>query len=235
MIMHSRDINYAAGGSQKNDSLTMEVLLDPRVHAAQLDTPRITVAEDEHGLSLVSRRGSAPNQFFQGGNQQQWMTNFSVPLVFPPHYGATLARLEGTVEAHLPNQEDQLQVPDLVKSVGASAAAANRKVRVLACSFDGKNTITLHVHLTRAPMSDGHPLGTLLWEFGTARIIDSAGQPLVPDGHGLGTDSDVDWQGSFSTINKAAKPPFILRWPVTTIMEPVTIPFKFKDLPLPPS
>jgi hypothetical protein len=99
---------------------------------------------------------------------------------------------------------------------------------------------TLHVRITNLapdnhpPAPDRDPWDNLANEFRAATVLDADGT-FVPINGGGGGDTEVDWTGSFLMRRQMAfKPPFSLRWEIVTQTRDMTIPFKFKDLPLPP-
>jgi hypothetical protein len=241
-INHSSQVDLIDGSQTRDDSMMLSVFIDPRVHLAGWDSPRITVAEDEHGLSMLSRSVLPPGPNFDFlpqsgpyvGAPPRWSINTSLPLAFPAHRGDVLARLGGTMLFRLHDMGSLLQIDDLTNAVGKSTTVADQTATVTACTFDGNTTVTLHVRLSRKTGAGGsHGAEPVLHEFDSARIVDAAGQQLVPSGHGTGTDAQIDWEATF-TGKKPAKPPFSLRLPITTPHAPMTVTFNFKDLPLPP-
>jgi hypothetical protein len=231
-IARSSKVDLTNGVGSKTEMLTMAVYVDPKIHAMRWDVPHLTVAEDEHGKSLLPVGPINPNSF-PLGIQQPWTTNISVPLSLPPNYGATLARLEGTVAMHPQDQAEVMEINDLAKAVGTQATVANHKVDIVAFSFDGKNTVSMHLLISRPAAEAKKSPPHLLQDFQSARVVDASGQEMTPAGRAVRSDMQVDWTGAF-TASKPAKAPFTLRWPIPTGADVVVIPFKFKDLPLPP-
>jgi hypothetical protein len=234
MINHDSNVDLINGGAFKNDGIIMMAFLDPKFHSATFDGIQLDVAKDEHGASLIRPGMMAPN-FFNPGFQQGWCYTLNAPLVFPESFGHTLALLEGTSTVHVPMGTSMLKIPDMIKAVGTTTIAGNHKVDVVQCNFPGGNVITVHLQISKLDRSAGlnYP-GGLFAEFQSARVVDSQGQQLMGGGGGGGTDMQIDWQGQFSSGVRPLKPPFSLTWEIITHVETVTVPFKFKNLPLPP-
>jgi hypothetical protein len=231
-INRASEVDLTNGNAHKSEVLSFAAYVDPKLHASHWDLPQISVAEDEQGNSLRAVGPADRTMIYSPISQQPWTVNLSVPLSFPAHYGNTLARLEGTIRVEFTDRSDVLEIKDVDKSAGSQASAANRKVEVLACSFDGKNTISAHVRIS-ALATDPKSPANLSREFLSAGIEDADGQRMRPTGNGTVTNAHVDWIGTFA-IDKAVKPPFTFRWAISTHYDPVTVAFKFKDLSLPP-
>jgi hypothetical protein len=226
------EVDLTNGIGHKTEMLTMAVYVDPKVHPARWDVPHLTVAEDEHGKSLLPVE-PIDSTMYPANIQGPWTINVSVPLGLPPNYGTTLARLEGTIGVHLPDHVDVMEVKDLAKSVGTQTTVDNHKMDVEAFSFDGNNTVSMHLLISRPTAEPKKSPPHLLQDFQSARVVDASGQEMTPAGRAVRSDMQVDWTGAF-TASKPAKAPFTLRWPIPTGADVVVVPFKFKDLPLPP-
>jgi hypothetical protein len=234
-ISHDSSVDLINGGANRNDALAFTVFIDPKLHSASIDPPHLTVAEDEHGTSLLPPDGANAAGFYSQGFQQMWSFTANAPLAFPANFGHTLARLEGTVTVHVPMDVQMLKIPDLAKAVGTTTTAGNRMVDVVSCSMNGNNILALHLSISKLGHSGG-PIepGGLFQDFQQARVIDARGTQLNLMGGGTGSDTTIDWQGQCNSGGRPLKPPFSLQWEITTKIESVTVPFKFKDLPLPP-
>jgi hypothetical protein len=233
-INHDSSIDLINGGGGKNDMITMMAYVDPKFHSATFDGMQLTTADDEHGISLLAPGMMAPN-FFMGGFQQSWCYPLNASLNFPDNYGHTLTRLEGSTTVHLPMESETLKIPDIVKAIGTPTVAGNHKVDVVQCNFAGGNVVIMHLQISKLERSStqNYP-GGLFAEFNTARVYDSQGTPLMGGGGGSGTDMQIDWQGQFTSGGRPIKPPFSLNWEIISRVETVAVPFKFKNLPLPP-
>jgi hypothetical protein len=233
-INHDSFVDLINGASNKNDTILMMAFLDPKFHSATFDGIQLNVAQDEHGASLIGPGMMGPN-FFNPGFQQSWWYTLSAPLKFPETFGHTLARLEGTSTVHVPMGTSTLKIPDMVKAIGTTTIAGNHKVDVVQCNIAGGNMLMVHLQISKLERSAGlnYP-GGLFAEFQSARVVDGQGQQLMGGGGGGGSDMQIDWQGQFSSGGRPIKPPFSLTWEITTRVETVTVPFKFKNLPLPP-
>jgi hypothetical protein len=232
-ISHNSVIDLINGGASKNDSIIMLGFLDPRFHSATFDGMQLTVAQDDRGNSLLGP-GMFPNFF---NFQNAWCFILSSPLNFPETFGHSLVRLEGTTVVRIPMGTDTLKIPDLAKAVGTGVVAGNHRIDVVTCNVNGGNILMLHLQISRLARSSGmnYP-GGLFAEFQAAHVVDGQGQQLVGGGGGGGIDPNmqIDWQGQYTTGGRPIKPPFSLTWDITTRVETQTVPFKFKNLPLPP-
>ncbi|HEX4123759.1 MAG TPA: hypothetical protein VHY37_03470 [Tepidisphaeraceae bacterium] len=250
-IGHDREIDLSNNSANRRDFVTMSFYFDPKRQLIGYQQPQIKVAVDETGTSLVASPQIADNSQVNMGEDgfdnnpfmSRWGFDTQVPLNFPAHTGKTLARLEGTVTIRVATKIDKLDIPDLAKAVGTAVTAGDRKVEIVAFSFNG-NTASLHVRVsnTAAPnaivrlFNRRNRSPNLFNEFSKAAIRDASSVDLSPNGGGgSGTQGGIDWQGQFIAPNQQPlKGPISLHWNVITETKDIPVPFKFQNLPLPP-
>ncbi|HEX4177703.1 MAG TPA: hypothetical protein VHY57_04670, partial [Rhizomicrobium sp.] len=76
---HDSQIDLVGGGANKNDAMTMEVFLDPKIHSIDFDPPKIDIAKDDQGHSLAPPANGMMNYFYRPGFQQQWAIDLQAP------------------------------------------------------------------------------------------------------------------------------------------------------------
>jgi hypothetical protein len=242
-IGHDREIDLSSNAPTRRDFVTVSFYFDPRRALVDYQQPRITVAEDENGVSLVGTPDQQGNDFTGNPFLSRWGFDAQLPLNFPAKSGKTLARLEGTVSIRVATKVETMNIPNLAKSIGSAAVAGNRKVEVIGFDFNG-TAGNLHLRISdttpqklwgRLVGGQNGPNVNLFNEFRGADIIDANGQAIQCNGGGSGSDRQIDWQGQFNAQGpQPLKGPFSLRWEVIAQTKDIAVPFKFKNLPLPP-
>src|ERR1700721_1558417 len=116
-ISHNRDYTLADHTGNQADYLEMEFLFDPRRRMVNYQNPRLTVAQDENGASLLAPAAGEPPRFNFGPYLSPYGFQSHLVLSYPANVGKTLARLEGTVTVRVATQSQTLNIPDLAKAV----------------------------------------------------------------------------------------------------------------------
>jgi hypothetical protein len=241
-IVQTRQIQFGSNANTHTDTLSLTFLVDPKRPLVDHQMPRLTQIVDENGVSFLAPVSGQDNNM---GNALQKPCSFDadLPLQIPPTRGKTLAHVKGKIVLRVATKTQTIFIPDIGKALHAPAiSACDRKVEVVSFSFNGavgninfrvSNTMPQNALTALESKGQAFDLGT---EFRTCQITDANGNALAFDSNGWdSTDRVLNWQGHFTANNSPGplKPPFSLRWRIVAASEDITVPFEFRNLPLP--
>jgi hypothetical protein len=224
---HQRSVSYTDGTNSSNDSLSFEVLLDPKVRLAASTPSVVELLEgtDDRGTSLLPAAGGSPEQLADASGS---VASFTMSVA-PAGAGATrITVLRGRLKAAVIARAERMVIDDIGHAGQVTRVVGPYTVDLQQASVAGREvSYTLVVH------GAGRAMGHMMHrEF---RLEDQAGEPIT--GGGSTSSGGMADRRTFQAHVTAAEPikgPVRLVWDVTTETKVVTVPFEFRDLPLPP-
>ena len=225
--------------TEQSCQLTVNAYVEPKVRIlAEGCAMTLESAVDEQGQSLLSDDADDPAFNMVANNARQWEAE--VDLTFPAHVGRKIARLKGTIFLQIPERIQTLEVPDILAVTELRRTVGGRRVLIhKAAKVQGGYEVD--VTLFRDSLSDEdwqrcQTPGDLV------RLVDAKGLPIlfnnVTDNEG--DEKQVRLKLQFENPNNLPNggsgpvgPPARLIWEIPLERREISVPFEFRDLPLP--
>ena len=241
------DTEPGAEQSGKSFSLSLVVFADPRLNILAPPARAVLLsALDEKGNSLIPKDAPA-GPLTSSNNWGNAETSITVPLHYPDNPGATIKTIKGELHALVQTRTETIVFDDL-KLKKETRNLHGMEVVLEGFSTRDPNAYDAHIILRPGTMDPDQ------WKEihnntrrGLLVSLLNAQDKLAADCDGYGgggSEREMSYNYSFSVRNRPAlngapaKPnpadaPAKLRLELSTKQKEVTIPFEFKDLPLP--
>jgi hypothetical protein len=230
---HSVDLNQAKN-VRRSCSVHFMIYPEPKMRVLQgTHTARIEEAVDENGTSLAMP-GLPPDMGF---NVNHWPWNMSAALMPQPSTGQKIARLRGSGRFLIQTRSETAEVTEVLSAREATRSVAGKRFKLKEIRRQGHQYIAM-LTLYRAGWAP-HEWNYMMYPQQTFRMLDANGVPLMRLGNGTSgagpdqMDVDIQFQRQNWNGTENAGEPVKLVWEVPVETKEVTVPFEFKDLPLP--
>ncbi|MEI8195048.1 MAG: hypothetical protein WCI73_03980 [Phycisphaerae bacterium] len=239
------DLNKEPGGDEtsKSFAISLATFSDPRLRVLRQPSRAVlTQAVDEKGNSLIPE-GNVTGDLTNENSWGYCETSFSVPLRYPEAPGATLKSLKGELHAIVQTRTAAVDFADL------SAKNVGKKLEGMEVTFESFTTTNPTSFAVKVKLRPG-TMAKAMWQsiyqnnrqLLTVNLLDAQDKPVGENGgaNGGGWDKEVSYQYNFNVQDESGGrnkpsfgPPAKLRLEIATRQKDVTIPFEFKDLPIP--
>ena len=238
----SRSRSVELGGAQnayEDFNVQLTARAEPKLRLLRVGyAPNLEEATDEHGNSLLPDAHAQPPGGYAIAPAGVWQ--FPARLHAPPDVGRRIARLKGSIDVAVQTRYEQLEVPDIVSARSVNKVAGGVRFVIKELRRTGE-TWTLDL-LVRP---DGAPLPEAEWErllqiLPTAdiKLLDGRGEVFQRTGSSTsGGPEQVEMTIEFTPRawghDRKLGEPSKLVWTVPTETRDVSVPFEFRDLPMP--
>jgi hypothetical protein len=211
----------------------MTVTAEPKLRVVRAaGAAKLDAAVDENGASLVPGAGANAQFGYYSSIGNTWQV--SVPLADAPNIGRRIATLRGSVDAAICTDVERLEIADILEARNLTRAIGDVRLTVLEISKKGEQyELRLRLEMTPATASDWSqiPMQEIM-------LVDADGTPLSRRGYSANGrnhtyDATILFARDRANPDKPAGEPAKLVWDFPTRTKPVSIPFEFKDLPIP--
>lgn len=230
-ISRSQTIALAQPRAAQSDfSLQMMVYAEPKIrvlgHSA---TVRLDEAVDDKGHSLLPD-AIAPGGFYGGGNG---MWNLYAPLKYPTdHAGTRIAIVRGNSDFVVQTHSDRLDVENPLTVHDLSRNVGGLTVNLYEMKKNGSN-YEVRVSITRDPADSrwGYIQQNINQRL---KVYDHAGELMEYRGmSSRAHNSMMEFTLTLATSPRGGGEPARLVWEIPTASKHLSVPFEFKDLPMP--
>jgi hypothetical protein len=246
-VERDASVNLATNRTSHNDSLHLQLYVDPAVHVLQISQPVLTQADDDNGQSMLPD-SPAQNQRLMNGQFGGLSAQGSAALKYPPQVGRRLVNVSGEWDVQVPAATTDLTINDVSSAVGQTTTAGDYSLTIVSCDLHGRSG---RINLTAdrkpfpgilsrifpaVPSAGGPDFLMYKLQGGAIKLIDADGNIATPDGGGGGSIDQVQWNLNISQFNTPptwGKLPIKLVWRIPTQTRIDSVLFHFKDLPLP--
>ena len=237
-VSRSRSIEL---GGARNAYEDFQVLIgaraEPKLRLLRVAyAPNLDEAVDEHGNSLLP----AANASVAGGYAIAPAGAWQLParLSAPPDMGRRIARLRGSFDVSIQTRTEQLEVPDIVSARSVNKVAGGVRFVIKELRRNG-DAWTLEM-LARPDGATRDEWERMQQTLSTAdiKLLDERGAALARTGSSTsGGPEQIEMTIEFSPRawghDRKVGEPAKLVWTVPTETRDVSVPFDFKDLPIP--
>jgi hypothetical protein len=258
-----QSIEYGLPGGENPNSdfdITFSAVAEPKLRVLRAsNAAKLEEATDDLGNSLVPRSEDAPgganagaananaavdtdrglDATFVTGAAGTWQ--FSSRLDHPQRMGKRLVKLRGTVNVLLQRRVATMEIPSILSSVKMSRVAGGLRLTLNDAKKVGSERYDLSITIARDGSGVPVDWDRVQQSINDLKLIDANGRSLarsdVASNHGNET---IDLSVSFTrsdllNLRKDDAPadPVKLVWPVATETKQLSVPFEFKDVPLP--
>ena len=251
-ITRTLSVDLATGAMPASDfSVTLSIAAEPKMRISSIGRqPKIEVAEDEHGTSLLppGAPGAGPNgapiliaarpMDVPSRAAAVWTT--AARLRYPAGgAGKRIARLRGATSCNVVIRSDTLEIPDilnasdLTRPIDGARGGHDGELTVKSCRKVG-DFYELKLALTAPADAAGAQVVLKAARRGTdgVKILDGTGREM----NAVTTNTSTSGTRTELTLRVHAPgggAPSKLVWQVPTDVRELEVPFEFKDLPLP--
>jgi hypothetical protein len=221
-----------AGGTRSDFSLQMAVYAEPKIRILpQNFAVRLDTAVDDLGNNLIAQ--GAPISPFYGGGGGVW--NLYAPLHYPDHPGTRITLFHGETAFLLQTQSQRLEVPNLLRVRQFSRVIGGIPITIFETHKTAPRTFDLRLAVYRDP-TDAR------WNYiqqtinQRLKVYDFAGQAMPIRGmssRGDAANNQMEFTLTFAGADQPTGEPNRLDWEIPTETKLMTVPFEFKDLPMP--
>jgi hypothetical protein len=221
---------------QHEFTLALSTFVEPKIRVVQANFyADVDEAVDDRGNSLV------PTDRIYGtmSSGQQWMWNATARLHYPdpPNAGTRIARLKGNLKFQIQTRSETLEIPEILTARNVTKRIAGRRVVFKELKKTGEQyEVQLTIH--RDGLSDREWNATQNPGY-SIRLLDRDGHALAANGWGSSSGGPTMtytvnytrtvWNGQRNTVGE----PHRLVWEIPTETRDVSVPFEFKNLPIP--
>jgi hypothetical protein len=228
---HSLSLDNENPQVSRSCGMNINVYLDPRLHPIRYQQrPTIEQAVDENGADIAAHESGNSSDNDMNLN---WMIQGQfIGLDYDPEKSKTLAMLKGAVVVQCAAETEKFEVEDLSKAQGTEKTVAGRKITITSFKMEQKRLeMQIAIERTDASKEEFRTTGSQI--FRGVKYFTGAGKAVGSSGGGGGGGDDKLSYNLNASWNKDDEKPVKLVWEIPTRIEPVEIPFEFKDLPLP--
>jgi len=225
-------LGVQAGGTRSDFSLQMAVYAEPKIRILpQNFAVRIDAATDDLGNNLIAL--GAPISPFYGGGGGVW--NLYAPLRYPDHPGSRITLFRGQTAFLLQTQSQRLEVTNLLRVRQFSRVIGGIPITVFETKKTAPHTFDLRLTVYRDPTD-------VRWNYIQQTInqrlkaYDFAGQSMPIRGmssRGDAANNQMEFTLTLVGNDLPTGEPSRLDWEIPTETRLTTVPFEFKDLPMP--
>jgi hypothetical protein len=243
VVAHSAYLSHIADLTTKEVrrgcTIRFTVYAEPKIKVLKgLYSAEIEEAVDENGAPLAPQQ-ARPDRM---ATNSSWAWSMNAILTPPPGVGERIERLRGSGRFIIQTRSEKAEIDDILNAKGVVKVIQNDRLVIKEVKTTGV-TYTVHLALERGGPSGGGAALAADWNennlAATLRLVDANGDPLTRRNYASGgvTDEQVsmnlifsrqDWNG-----NVSAGEPVKLIWEVPTETAEISVPFEFRDLPLP--
>jgi hypothetical protein len=230
---HSVDLNQAKN-VRRSCSVQFMIYPEPKMRVLQgTHAARIEEAVDEQGNSLAMP-GMAPDMGF---NTNTWPWNMSASLMPQVNTGQRIARLRGSGRFLIQTRSETAEITEVLSARDITKTVAGKRFKLKEIRRQGNQYVAM-ITLYRAGWQP-QEWNYMMYPQQTFRMLDARGIPLMRLGNGTSgggadqMDIDIQFQRQNWNGTENAGEPVKLVWEVPVQTKEVTVPFEFKDLPLP--
>jgi RNA polymerase sigma factor (sigma-70 family) len=235
-VEHNRGFRLSDKTTQRNDSVQLEMLVDPAVLLLNYDNVAVlSRAVDDKGTSMVvasEPQQAQPNMRNAFGD---WRIPILVPILYPPSPGTEITDLAGSIRVSLASHFSPMAIEDATHSIGKSKSAGAYSMRLDSFTLNNAGNLyvgSIRVSLHRSADAPGRDIALSEQSINSVTLIDAVGERMTISVQPNGPDGDsATAEGSFGSSMGAL--PVKLQWNVPTQTKVETLPFEFKHLPLP--
>lgn len=232
---NSVDLTNAAAPVQHEFTLVLSAFAEPKIRVVQAGYyADVDEAVDDRGHSLVA----TDRVYGTTSSGQQWMWNATARLAYPDRDpGTRIARLKGHLTFLIQTRSETLDVPDLLTAHNLTRTVAGRRIVLNQVKATGEQyEVQMTIHRDGLSAREWNAMQNPGY---AVRVTDKDGNPLAANG--WGGSSGVNqlvytwtfnrnvWNGRQNKVGE----PHRLVWEIPTETREVTVPFEFKDLPIP--
>ncbi len=238
------DTEPGAEETTKTFTISLSSFSDPRLYVLRQPARAVlTTALDDKGNNLIPQ-GPATGELTTNNYWGSSETNFTVPLRYPDAPGDMIKTLKGELHAIVQTRTAAVDFDDLKRKNLTKNLAGMEVV------FNGMTTQNANgfaVQLKLRPGTMAKEAWASIYDSSrrslTLRLLDAKGHTAAVAGGygGGGNNQELSYMYNFyvpqtsggNVKEDAPGPPAKLRLEVTTKEKDVTLPFEFKDLPIP--
>lgn len=236
-ISYSKSIDLARpDNAQDNLSVQFYAYPEPGLHVVRANYQvNLDEAVDDEGNSLL--RDDRNSNDWSSGRQNVWQ--FQSQLDGSAALGNKIAHLKGSAKFGVQAEMVKIEIPDVMKAKNVTKTAGDVKITLEEVKQQGSSDNYSAKIVVSRPGNDRYGV-----DMQSIQLLDADGQPLGNQGYGGGSGSNGEYTytmnfarytRSYGPDGQQAKPgiPATLVWEVPTKVTEITVPFEFKDLPLP--
>jgi hypothetical protein len=251
----THSVDYAAGDALSSEfGISFVATAEPKLHVSRAAYfAHLDEATDDRGHSLIpTDNANEPARFFDApgaalaGSSGSWQ--FNARLSYPTDMGSKLTTLRGSVGAMLQTKFETIEIGDLMSAQNVQRSAGGVTVTIESVKKNG-DRYDLAMKVSReAAINVGVELERMQQSFSDIRLLDANGRPLFRTGFsssGIGAAANGSVQEIAATMSfmagetplagpdRRVSEPSKFVWKIATESKELTIPFEFKDVPLP--
>jgi hypothetical protein len=217
-------------------SMRLGVLVEPKVKVLRYAIqPRVDEAVDNQGHSLKKENPITRSMNAPGGI----LLNMSLPLQCPDHPGDKIALLRGSIQLTVQDGSQIIEIPDILNATDITRSADSMTLTVKKVARQPDRQYSADAIFTRGSMDRNAFMQLMqkppIW------LVDANGREFPYHGYsgnGGSRGQKVELTLRFARPNRggdedAVGKPVKLVWEVATGTRQLTVPFEFKNLPLP--
>jgi len=231
---HSVDLNQAKN-IRRSCTVQFMIYPEPKMRVLQgTHSARIDEAMDEKGNSLAMP-ALPPDVTY---NTNNWPWNMSASLMPQVNTGTRITTLRGAGRFIIQTRSESAEVNDILNLRGpVEKVVGGKRFKLKEIRRQGNQYVAM-LTLYRAGWSQ-NDWNYMMYPQQTFRMLDARGVPLMRLGNGSSgggpdqMDIDIQFQRQNWNGTENAGEPVKLVWEVPTETKEISVPFEFKDLPLP--
>lgn len=240
LFSHTRMVEYISGEPRiDNTSMNLGVFIDPKIKVTKFSQfVVVDSAEDDLGQSMLPDPARRQNYFGGQMSLASHAWDASAMLKYPAKPGKKIARLKGHVTFDVQVKSEMLTIPNLLTAKEVTITAGHYVMTVHNTTKEGTGSGENGNYQVKFTASrDASVEGPFnYWELiNYIQVQDAQGHALTNLGIGSGRieKNTAELTARFQSVGKAIGAPATLLWEAITESKELSVPFEFKDLPLP--
>ena len=235
----SYSVAYGMPQASASFSIQLTVFCDPQAGVSDLGTATVTQAEDESGKSLIpdNREGRESRMFYGGGMRNALVQNAGINLANPKDIGKQIRILKGVLPARVVTKVETLEMDAFDKPVRRELSDFDVTIELLPQKEANPRNWQMRIIFAQKPGSRAGLRREFNNDFqsliNTMNVHDKGGKRLMASPFGGNSSDGVFTQTVNLMPQEGAGAPAKLVWKLPKETRQITIPFEFKDLPVP--
>lgn len=244
-IQRSRMVDLGSGASGNTFVVQLMIMAEPKLKMTRASGgAKLETAVDENGASLVPAGGDGRVDYgYYSSMGNMW--HVQAALADVPNIGKRIATLRGSVEAVLCTRSERIEIAQVLDAKNVDKAIGDASITLVEVARRGNDgfELRLRARLNSASAvnaNGGGGGGDLDWTrfpMQAIRLLDANGRQLQSRGSSASVTNNVyETTLQYAMLGLDGSPtgePVTLVWDVPVETKPITIPFEFKDLPVP--
>jgi len=237
-VSRSRSVELGGAHNAYEDfNVQLSARAEPKLRLLRVGyAPNLEEAVDEHGNSLLPEAHAQAPGGYAIAPAGAWQ--FPARLHAPPNVGTRIARLKGSIDVSVQTRYEQLEVPDVVSARSVNKVAGGVRFVIKELRRTGETwSLDLVARPDGARPDEWERMQQVLTT-ADIKLLDARGEVFQRTGSSTsGGPEQVEMTIEFTPRawghDRKLGEPAKLVWTVPTETRDVSVPFEFRDLPIP--